>query len=119
MDRTYSLKNKKDIEALFTRGKRLKAYPVTLVYAETDSYEGYRIAFSVPKRIVKSAVHRNRIKRQMREAFRANKDQAASIIEKSDKAYALMLIFQSNKESSVKVLSEKILLILDRFKQHV
>lgn len=68
------LKSKLVIDKLFS-GKvshNVTVYPVRAVYMPQDS-EGITPLFSVSKRHFKHAVDRNRIKRQMREAFRLNK----------------------------------------------
>lgn len=54
----------------------MAAFPVRLVYMETERGEQeppVSIMVSVPKRCFKRAVARNRVKRQLREAYRHNK----------------------------------------------
>ena len=56
--------------------KSMAMYPIRLVYMKTDLKEKEkkaRILISVPKRLLHHAVDRNRVKRQIREAFRTNK----------------------------------------------
>lgn len=58
------------------RSKSMAMYPIRLVYMLTDLQETdakARILISVPKRLLHHAVDRNRVKRQIREAFRKNK----------------------------------------------
>lgn len=60
------LKNKKKIELIFDKGKTIKKGPILLKFYDfNDNEAGY--AISVPKRHLKSAVARNKIKRQFRE----------------------------------------------------
>ena len=60
------LKNKKKIELIFDKGKTIKKGPILLKFYDfNDNETGY--AISVPKRHIKSAVARNKIKRQLRE----------------------------------------------------
>ncbi len=66
------------IEKLFSGGgsRSMAAFPVRLVYMETERGEHeppVSIMVSVPKRCFKRAVARNRVKRQLREAYRHNK----------------------------------------------
>lgn len=65
----------KRVEALFTKGKSFLAYPLKVVYLETNSplSSTYSLLISVPKKRIKSAVKRNRVKRLIREAYRLNK----------------------------------------------
>ena len=71
-----SLKN--DIDNLFDKGQSFISYPLRIIYL-SDS-EGktpasdISVLVSVPKRRIKYAVNRNRIKRLIRESFRLNKD---------------------------------------------
>lgn len=74
------LSHKKDIEQLFTSGaKSILAFPVRAVYmpVPTDipagDERGNAVLVSVSKRYFKHAVDRNRVKRQIREAYRTHK----------------------------------------------
>ncbi len=60
------LVDKKDISLLFKKGKVVKSYPL-LLYTMNSSKK--KILFSVPKKNIKKAVDRNRIKRQLREIY--------------------------------------------------
>ena len=66
------------IEKLFHKGgsRSMAAFPLRLVYmlADSDAAEpAAQMLVSVPKRCFKRAVKRNRVKRQVREAYRKNK----------------------------------------------
>lgn len=66
------LKSKTSIEKLFQEGKGTLKFPIKMQYMPHDTAL-HQVAVSVPKRNFKRAVDRNRIKRQMREAYRTNK----------------------------------------------
>ena len=66
------LSHKKYITALFTKGKRLRLTLVKFCYLPS-SKNNDEVIFIVPKKLVKKAVERNRIKRRMREAYRLHK----------------------------------------------
>ena len=66
------------IERLFHRegSRSMAAFPLRMVYMKTAS-DGAgalpQVLISVPKRCLKYAVDRNRVKRQVREAYRRNR----------------------------------------------
>lgn len=68
--------SKKAIEATFAAGKSLYCYPYKVFYLESAASENEPFAqamFVVPKKRFKKAVHRNAIRRKMREVYRLNK----------------------------------------------
>lgn len=89
------LKNQKHIQDLFENGKSISNYPIRLVYKRMnfDEESCIKASFSVSKRRFKSAVKRNRIKRQIREAYRTNKN----LLETYEDSYALMFLFTATR----------------------
>lgn len=72
------LRGRKAIDRLFNGGgsRSMSAFPLRMVYLPEAAETGcppVRMLVSVPKRCFKRAVRRNRVKRQVREAFRKNK----------------------------------------------
>lgn len=70
--------SQKQIDALFAGdGSHSRAaFPIRVVYVVGERKEGQppaQVLISVPKRRFRHAVDRNRVKRQIREAFRLNK----------------------------------------------
>ena len=65
----------KRVDAIFATGKSFISYPLRVVYLqhEQSPVPGCSILISVPKKRMKKAVHRNHIKRLVREAYRLNK----------------------------------------------
>jgi len=73
----HRLKSKITIDKIFAEGKSLFVYPLKLVYMrlpKDHDADSYKYGVSVSKRNFKLAVDRNRLKRQMREAIRLQKD---------------------------------------------
>lgn len=79
------------IEQIFSRkeGGSLSHFPLRLIYY--PSADGNKILISVPKRHFKRAVDRNRIKRQVREAYRKNKSLIANC------SFAIAFIWTAGK----------------------
>ncbi len=65
----------KRVDAIFASGKSFISYPLRVVYLlhEQTSLSSCSILVSVPKKRIKKAVHRNRIKRLVRESYRLNR----------------------------------------------
>ena len=110
--------SRKLIELLFSKGssRSTSVFPLRIVFMEKAREEGeepVQILVSVSKRHFKRAVKRNRVKRQIREAYRHHKTILAGRVPK-DKSIALAFIWQADKlfdsqqvERSVKRLLEK------------
>ncbi|MDP3313852.1 ribonuclease P protein component [Lutibacter sp.] len=91
------LKSRTAIQDLFSEGKRINAYPLQLIYLpySFDDNALIKAGFSVPKRNIKLAVHRNRIKRVLREVYRLNKQ---LFIENIKTPSVFMFIFMAKEE---------------------
>ncbi len=93
--RSERLKSRKLISGLFKGGESLVAYPLRVVWTllpeDAPAEFPARISISVSKRLFKTAVARNRLKRQIREAYRLQK---AGFYEKlGQRRIAVMLMY--------------------------
>lgn len=63
------------LDRLFAEGKSFVAYPFRVVFlsVEEETLPPVSLVISVPKKRLKLAVQRNRVKRQVREAYRLRK----------------------------------------------
>lgn len=61
------------VDMLFRKGKSFLAFPVKITYQVTTDELPVRCMMVAPKKRFKHAVDRNRVKRQLREAYRKNK----------------------------------------------
>ena len=98
------IKSKKLIDTLFNRGnsRSLTAFPLRIVYMirarESDDNSQAQIMVSVSKRHFKRAVKRNRIKRQIRETYRQNKELLLDVlIQKPETTVCMAFIWQSDQ----------------------
>ena len=107
------LKSKKQIEHLFLNGNRVKNFPFHIIYSEENHTSEFpiKVAFSVPKRNIKLAVDRIRIKRLMREIYRLNKHKIAENI--SEK-YKFMIIYVGKEEMSYSKMEVSFLKLLEK-----
>lgn len=108
------LKSKKIIEQLFAEGSRVKSFPLQLIYLKKEhcSKSPIKVGFTVPKRSVKLAVNRNRIKRMMREVYRINKQLFS---ENLNEQYIFMLIYMAKEETKYEELELSIKKVCDKF----
>jgi ribonuclease P protein component len=107
------LKSRKLIEQLFAEGKAVTKFPVKLFFMPIETLENHQTAFAVPKRSFKSAVDRNRIKRQLREAYRLQKEALNCT---SETKFALLFLYLGKEKPThqqlghcVEVLLKKLL----------
>ncbi len=98
------------IGRLFAEGDAFIAYPLRVVYKFSDEPQesGVKILISVPKKKIKKAVHRNRIKRQIREAYRLNKAALLESCLHNDKSLQIAVTYLSDKLPEYKVIEDKI-----------
>ena len=93
--RAERLKSRKVIGGLFKGGASLVAYPLRVVWtplpADFAPDAPSQVSISVSKRLFKTAVARNRLKRQIREAYRLQK--AAFYDKLAGRRMALMLMY--------------------------
>ncbi len=71
-----SMTEKKLIEKLFSEGRSINNFPISIkyLYFRDPNFLRNRIIISVSKNKIKSAVKRNLIKRRIRESYRINKN---------------------------------------------
>ena len=118
------LTSKKIIEAIYKDGKKFKQFPFIINYLEVDDPElpmaaPVQIVTSVPKRRVKKAVRRNRLKRQIKEAYRLNKTGLVDQMSQADKNLALFLIYIGKEDENYTFIEQKLILALDQLRTKV
>jgi len=97
------LKSKKKIELLFEEGKGLVKFPVKVLFKELENELHTQAAFSAPKRNFKKAPDRNRIKRQMREAYRLHKH---LLMSDNGKKFALLFLYISKDKQQYEAIEK-------------
>lgn len=93
------LSRQKVIDSLFAGGAcSFSLFPLRVVYIPSDALEApAAILVSVSKRRFKRAVKRNRVKRQIREAYRLHKSLLLPALEAKQKKLAVAFIYLSDK----------------------
>ena len=106
------------IENLFKSGTSFNTFPFKFVWiTASESDVPVKIVISVPKRLFKKAVHRNRLKRMTREAYRKNKNHLYDSL--ADKKIHLMIIFTGKTIVGYKEIEETIVNGLQRLVKEI
>lgn len=116
------LNSQKTLQELVTRGHSLYVYPFKVLWLLTEDPGAdfhLQIAFSVPKRKFKRAVHRNRIKRKMREAFRLQKEPFKASLAQTPQILSILMIYTPKKELPFSTMSGSVEQMLARLKKTI
>ncbi|MCM1312557.1 MAG: ribonuclease P protein component [Bacteroides sp.] len=113
------LNKKLIIEKLFAGGNAsMSAYPLRALYMPIPKGEvPVSILISVPKRKLHHATDRNRIKRQIREAYRRSKHTLWNILESKGQSMAVAFICLSDKPCTTSDISKSVRKILRRIEE--
>ncbi|MBO4463467.1 MAG: ribonuclease P protein component [Prevotella sp.] len=129
--------SQKLIEELFTSGQShsLTAFPLRAVFLnengnynenenvkqnedEKQNENAVKLLLSVPKRRFKHAVDRNRVKRQLREAFRKHKHLLADVIP-DGQSRALAFVWMSDRHMLSADVEQRVVTLLKRIGQTI
>lgn len=115
------LSRKKIIEKLFAGGSRsFSIFPLRVVWLPVEELDVQAsLLVSVSKRRFKRAVKRNRVKRQIREAYRLNKQPLLEALAEKDLRLALAFIYLSDELTDSAVIAEKMKIVLARIVEKV
>lgn len=108
------LKSRKVIDQLFREGKSVTKYPLRIIYLQIEGMERHKAAFAVPKRSFKLAVNRNRIKRQLREAYRLHKNE---LITNKKGNFALLVLYVSKEEATWEAINSSMIALLQNLQK--
>lgn len=125
MTQTFSaeerIKSRKVLEAVYEKGEQMVVHPYRLRFMRYEFESGAPVQFavSVPKRNVKSAVKRNKVKRRIREAYRLNKGDLLSQIKDPSQGLALFLIYIGKEDQTYSFLEEKMKMLLKKLQEQL
>lgn len=110
------LSSKKQIALLFKAGQSFFISPVQVVYMLLDGNHpaGLQVAFTASKRKLPLAVHRNRIKRLLRESYRLQNGEIKKYLIENKLAVAAVFIYTNNRLTTFNEIENKINLVLKR-----
>jgi ribonuclease P protein component len=114
------LKSRKVIGRLFKEGQSFGVYPLRLVWVKMETcidVPAYPVQFtvSVPKKSFKSAVARNRLRRQVRETWRLNKHRLYRKLGEDSGQYAFMVIYTAKEALPYEQIDNAMQTMIHRF----
>ncbi len=112
------LKSRKSIDAIFKNGHKVNASPFkafyTLQVAEQANKPGLKLGVGVSKRFFKHAVDRNRVKRQIREAWRLQNNTLQQLVTQQNQSMQVFVIFTGNELPITPLVQEKVAILLNK-----
>ena len=113
--------SKKLINELFTgNGRSMTAFPLRVVFMKrtiVDDQPRAAMLVSVPKRYFKHAVDRNRVKRQVREAFRRNKSIITQNLTDDHEGIAMAFVWLTNEKFPSSEVENRMVRLLTRISE--
>jgi len=114
-NKTEKLKSRKQLDILFEKGKSFTVFPVKVWYAYAEEQDNIlKTGVGVSSRNFKKAVHRNRVKRLLREAYRTEKQPLQTYLNNTEKKLAVFLLFVDKALPAYSVVKEKTGLCIQR-----
>ena len=114
------LKSKQQIEQLFVEGDSFIEFPLKVVWRWTQATGStVQIAVSVPKKKLPKAVHRNQMKRLLRESYRQQNQVLKSMVVEKGKKLQMMFIFLDTQLWDFPDLDNKISVTLERLQKEL
>jgi ribonuclease P protein component len=96
------------MDDLFATGRGVSAYPLRIQVGTYPKHKGlhYQVGFSVPKRLWKRAVDRNRIKRLLREVYRHHHHSITDPYKGGDDMLVLLIIYVGKEMPTLQTLEK-------------
>jgi ribonuclease P protein component len=118
------LKSRKRIEQLFREGRSFSVFPYRVLYSIVPGADGgldapLQAGVSVSSRNFRKAVHRNRIKRLTREAYRLQKPALQQKLMETGQQLMLFLIYTGREMPDFLLAKEKVQVILKNLIQRI
>lgn len=115
------LSRKRSIDLLFEKGQSFTAFPLRVVYLslEESASVPVSILISVPKKRIRRAVGRNRVKRLVREAYRVHKYDLVDFLSEGKRRMLVAFLYidgeihpfsgvEKAMEKAIRILREKV-----------
>jgi ribonuclease P protein component len=118
LDKNRRIKSRKLTEQLFSKGQRFALFPIRVLYfiqhQDLPRRVNLQAGVAVSSRQFKKAVDRNRIKRLLREAYRIQKQELESLLEKNHQQLFVFFVFTGKEIPEYQLLKERLGVILQK-----
>lgn len=113
--------SKQLIDLLFSgKGTSVPAFPLRVVFMTIEGdYPPISLLISVPKKRFKRAVKRNRVKRQIREAYRRNKHLLTDSLIERNLHLIMAVIWLDNEMRTTEVVEQKLVHLFRIVKERI
>lgn len=103
------LKSRTQLEAIFASGKSFSVFPLKLFFIESNASATAPVqaGVGVSARHFKKAVHRNRIKRLLREAYRLEKQALLEDLQLQQKRISIFILYIDKELPSYELIRAK------------
>ena len=94
----------------------VSAYPIRAVFlpVEPTEQQGISVLISVPKKRFHDAVDRNRVKRQLREAYRKHKHTLSNLMADRKQGLLIAFVYVSPQIESTSYIEKRMMRLLDK-----
>lgn len=113
--RIKRLKGRDLIRELFAVGKSTSSFPLYMRYKRKDEIGDCLIGISVPKKALKRAVDRNRVKRQLWAIL--HKNQYSVISHLNQQKTTIMIVYSSNSLLNTSQMESALLSLINQWKE--
>ena len=114
LGKSERLKSRKQIDALFEKGKKITQFPFRLIYQTEPGKATVRAGFTVSSKNFPRAVDRNRVKRLTREAYRLQKKELESLVLKNENVLHLFFIYTAREMPQYEEIYIRLKQVLDK-----
>ncbi len=107
------------VTELFLQGASFIAYPVRVVWSASKSEDSpsLKVLMSVPKKKLKHAVDRNRVKRLLREAYRLQKEELTILVAEQHLQVRMAFVWIPNEVLDYAKVEKKVLDALSKMQK--
>ncbi|MBO4581621.1 MAG: ribonuclease P protein component [Bacteroidales bacterium] len=114
--KSQRLCSRDDFQRLLSQKQSFYLYPFVCYYGTEEGKNAFeaKIAIAVGKKRIKRAVHRNRVKRLIKEAYRQNKHLIYRTFQEEQKEIHLILVYVESKVLPYSFINNKMILLINK-----